>query len=263
MRYVNGVKLIDDSTCLDILNNYEKLKINVIKKIIDVNGSLLDNYTKKSIIAFSSLINRADIADFIDKNYLYYYNSVLMTKWIPFCIEHIKGEKAIELLVQNNVFGRKVFRSTIDISKDDILNEPSYIAKYKNDICEYIRSGTIIPSIEVLYWSIEIAGKFHFGNDYDFFSRYSKYLGIKLSNQLTFSSQDGRTLIKLEKGIGFVYNIEIKKISTKNNLSKVKHTRINSQYALFLLLGDSMVGFINENKLTKVVKILSGKIEVI
>lgn len=223
-----------------IIDNYKQLKNIVIDNIIDSDGRLVQDYTKKILVSMNSLLSRNNIADFIDQNYIYYFRSPLMTKWIPYCIEMTTGDRSIDQLVYHDIFGRKIFRSLNEEYRDDQLNSIDFITSNKDKIASLIRNSEIIPSIEILYWSLEIAGVYHFGNDYGFFERYSKHLSIELPNQLTKMHDDGDNYFEIDKDYGMIYDPLKNSVSEKTLSSEVKRSRINSVYSIYLLMGDSM-----------------------
>lgn len=229
-----------------IHTNYTVLKEQVLDKIIK-DDYLLPDYTKKSLININRLLKRNDIADFIDANYFYYFNSRLMTEWIPYCIETITGPRSIEKVFEAGIFGRRIFRYADGKTDDSEVNDLSYLLEYKKHITSLVRDCKLIPSIELLYWSLEYAGIQHFGNDYEFFERYGEYLGEQLSNQLTTVSDDGSNYFEMKEDYGVSIDPCSGKYLTKNSKSSVKHTRINSIYGIYILLGSKMLAINNTN----------------
>ena len=208
------------------------MKDGVVKKIMSKTNRLYPDYTKLILENMYSLLSLPDISTFIKDNYLYYFKSNLMNKWIPFCIVNAKERRSIESVMRSNVFGRKVFRSIDKTVDEEIINNPSYIEKNKAEIIDLIKRNMIIPSVEVLYWSIEVAGKYHFGNDYGFYERYQKHLNEKLSNQITKMREDGINYLEMNNDYGIPYNIGVGKLIPRNIHGQVKNTRINSPSSL-------------------------------
>lgn len=237
---LQATKKIDQETTNQVHENYLNLKKQVIDKMMR-NDQLLPQYTKLALVNINKHLQRDNIASFIDDNYLYYYNSSLMTQWIPYCIETITGLKSIEKVFEAGVFGRRIFRLTDTQLDDAEMNTVTYLQRNKNNIVTLIREGKIIPSIELLYWSLEFAGVQHFGNDYNFFTRYSEYLGEALTNQLTSMTDDGSNYFEFKEDYGVSIDPSSGKFITKNNTSSVKRTRINSIFGLYVLLGKKML----------------------
>lgn len=243
---LQATKKISQETSEQIHKNYLVLKKEVFNKMIK-NDQLLPQYTKLALINLNRLLQRYSVADFIDENYLYYFNSRLMTEWIPYCIETVTGKRSMERVFEAGIFGRRIFRFTDSRLNDTEINEITYLQQNKNNVATLIRDAKIIPSIEILYWSLEFAGVQHFGNDYDFFNRYSEYLKEPLANQLTSMIDDGSNYFELKEDYGVSINSISGKFITKNNTSSVKHTRINSIYGLYVLLGDKMLTINDED----------------
>lgn len=262
-RMVSHKKLAQ-GTASEMSDNYDKLKKHVILNMQSEHGRLAADYTKRSLTSMYSLLSRNDVGNFIKDAYLYYFKSTLMNKWIPYCIENATGKRAVDSVMENGVFGRKVFRSLSTDLNEELLNDATYIADHKSELANLIRDNKIIPSIEMLYWSLELGNKYHFGNDYDFFERYQNYLGESLSNQLTAMKTDGINYFQMKKDYGVSYDIGSGKFNDRNSSSQVKDSRINSMFAFYIFLGDRMKNEIPnpESKSTKTVEIINGEVVV-
>lgn len=254
-------KLTTDS--IDTINkNYLNLKNSVISKVVLGEDKLGANYTQLCLSCMYSLLSLHDMSDFINENYLYYFKSSIMNKWIPHCIETASGKRAIEEVAKSGVFGRKIFRSSSTQLDEVLLNDPAYIRENKNQIANLIKNNEIIPSVEVLYWALELAGKYHYGNDYGYFERYQKYLNEQLSNQLTLMKDDGINYFQIKNDHGVECDNNSWKCKSKSSFSQVKNTRINSMFAIYLLIGDKMSGFQNQPTHTRTIEIINGIIMV-
>lgn len=234
---VQAKKITGDQSNM-ISGNYIRLRENIFEKIVSDN-ILCKEYTKTILINFNKLIDRDNVADFIDKKYTYYYESPLMRSWIPYCIEKISGKRDIDKLLKAGVFSRRLFRAA-NSDVDYLLLAESDTVEHKHEIADLIRVGKVIPSIELLYWTLEYAGIKHFGNDHGFFERYGNYLGLKLDNQMTNPGEDGQNPFVLDRDYGFNINSITGKLVSKDQDSSVKTSRVNSIFALYLLLGDEM-----------------------
>ena len=255
-------KKLTQSAANKISGNYGRLKDHVLSSMQSEHEILATDYTKRSLVNIYTLLSKNDVSDFIEEAYLYYFKSTLMNQWIPYCIENATGKRAIDLAIRSNVFGRKVFRSGSKDLDEESLNDGSYITNRKTEVADLIRGNKIIPSIEMLYWSLELGGKYHFGNDYDFFDRYQNYLGEDLSNQLTAMKADGINYFQMKKDYGISYDISSGKFNDRNSSSQVKDSRINSVFAFYTFLGDKMKAEMpsTESKNTKIVEILDGEV---
>lgn len=225
------------------VDNYETLRSSVLCEFMEEDG-IKPEYTKLSLEAFNRLLGRREIAEFIKNRYLYYSTSTLMTSWIPYCMENIRGKRFVVTVKRAGVFGRKMLRNVDCGYSDKLLNDESFFEAHLLEIAGWIRNGSIIPSIELLYWSMEYAGIKHFGNDYGFFERYGEYLKERLHNQLTAMGDDGVNLLLLDKDYGVSLEPVGGRLISKNISSSVKSTRINSIFAFYILLGKGMKSLI-------------------
>ncbi len=264
LTHLLNQKILSKNSMELIYENYSKLKDKVLTKVISSSGELTDEYTKRLLIHIYSILHLPNISDFIKENYLYYFKSPLMNKWIPYCLDNAIGGRSFENVYTNNVFGRKVFRSINNEKDDKYINNLDYFVLNKKEIINLVRKNKIIPSVEILYWSLELAGKSHFGNDYGFFERYQKYLNKKLPNQITSMGSDGINIFQMKKDYGVAYNIDTGKFMCRNISSQVKSTRINSMFAFYNLLGEKMAENItrNSSSTTKTVEIIDGVVSI-
>lgn len=228
-------KKISNKNSDTIKNNLNVLIKNVISPIIGSDGRLKQKYTEKYLLNFYSLIGHHELSNFIKNNYTYYYSSPIMTKWIPYCIKNAKNNKSLVNLLENNVISRRPFRIVTESLGYTDLNNIEYIRNNIEEICGLISNSKIIPSIDIFYWSMELANKLHFGNDYDFFERYSKYLNCKLTNQITDKTNktDGLNLFQIAEDYSFINNDG--NLFYRHQSSKSKQTRINSMSSVFIL----------------------------
>ncbi|HUC96642.1 MAG TPA: hypothetical protein VMR16_03200 [Candidatus Saccharimonadales bacterium] len=233
-------KKITDCFANHLKENFSDMIDNVIGPLINKEQILCDKYTLKYLRNFYSLLGFIELSDFIKESYLYYYSSNIMTKWIPYCINNTFGKKSLINLINNGVVSRRPFRATMESVDDIQINNIKYINNNINTIANLISQSKIIPSIDVFYWSMELAGKKHFGNDYGFFERYSNFLNQKLDNQITdaMTEFDGFSLFQIEDDYSLVAKGE--ELSYKNSCSKSKPTRINSMNSIYILIGSDL-----------------------
>lgn len=255
-------KRLDQIVAIQIDHNYRKLQEQVLAKMISEEGMLQSDYTKRALVAMYALLERENVSRFIEGAYLYYYKSSLMNKWIPYCIENAIGARAFTNMVRSDVFGRKIFRSQTNQENDTIINSPAYILSHVQELVKLIRNNSIIPSIEMLYWSLELANKQHYGNDYGFFERYETYLQTNLPNQLTAMKGDGINYFNMKKDYSVSYDTATEALRSIKSSSQVKESRINSMFAFYILLGNTMKDEISSENIqhTKTVEIIDRKI---
>jgi len=219
-----------------LTRNFNFLYSNVIDVMMGGDGRLIKNYTQNFLHNFYNMIQLEELAEFVNYNYQYYFNSELMTKWIPFCLRNSPSKKSITRLMEEGVILRRPFRAVdkAGIDVDNIRNESIL------EIARFIEESRIIPSIDIFYWSMELAGKKHFGNDYNFFERYSDLLHKKISTQITNRNDnpDSFNLYQVEEDYGMIHNNN--KLSYPRVGAKSKLTRINSMNSVYILKGEKL-----------------------
>lgn len=199
------------------------------------------SYTRNLLINFYLLFNRPELSAFIEQQYINYWLSPFMTKWIPWCILNVDGSLSLHHLLENKIFLRNPFRIVNQKNPDHIEIQDSFILAKK------ISEGAIIPSFDIFLWSLAIAGIKHYGNDFGFFQKLSNITGIKTiaDLQLTKYGEDAMRFLGLATDYGVLFDNNSNKITVSNNpyhLSKI--TRINSFSSLYVIGGDDTVNYL-------------------
>lgn len=254
-------KKISEESAEFITRNLNVIKNTLIQNIINANdGHLINKYTKIYLQNFYNIIGHKELSKFIANNYLYFYDSTIARKWIPFCIKNAPKQKTLIKLIDGNVISRRLFRSTTSDIDEKIINDRCFIKNEQNYLIELIINGRIIPSIDIFYWSMELANKKHFGNDYGFFQRYSNFLNLKLDNQLTNMSDkpDGKNILQIKEDYSLA--IQDNNVRYRTIGSKSKPSRINSMTAIYLLTGDYINNIDLAQTRPKTIEIIDGNI---
>ncbi len=166
-----------------------------------------------------------------------------MTKWIPWCIDNIKGELSIDSLTKNEVIMRTPFRINCKVDENLDLNK-------KNHLIKLIIKGDVIPSLDVFLWSLYIAGIKHYGNDFGFFNRLGIYLKNDKINdyQVSIPGKDAIKILTLDKDYGVLFEIkengEI--LRSQKHYQNSKGSRINSLFAAIILGGNSTIEYLKK-----------------
>jgi len=196
-------------------------------------------FTKEILKGIYSLWGFGDLADFIEDKYVGYLGSKFVSSWIPYCIEKELGGVDLFYLAGLDVFTRRLFRGIDEGVDDRLLQDISYQTVHRGELADAVRKGEIIPSIEVFYWSLVLAGIKHFGNDYGCLGRLQEHFSEGESLQFTGKNDDGRSFLVFDKD----YSIQL--VASGGKFLKVKKvgskaTRINSMVAAFVFLGDQV-----------------------
>ncbi|MDR3063699.1 MAG: hypothetical protein LBU40_06135 [Methanobrevibacter sp.] len=230
-------------------SNCKLLKEEILSKLFK-NDILIHHWTKQIYILINNFLKNRELANFIDENYLFYYNSKIVTNWIPYCI--INATEKNEILNLLQISTRKLFRSKTLKIDDTTLNDYDFIKKNKKKIANLISKGLILPNVEVFFWSMQIAGIKHFGNDYGFFDKLTSFLGLENKTQLTTNNNDGIYPLMLKKDYAPVFTSNKCFFPNKKNI--IKGSRINSIFSLFILLGKDIKEYLYGEE-TKIVTI--------
>jgi hypothetical protein len=123
----------------------------------------------------------------------------------------------------------------------------------------------IIPSNQVILWSLQLAGIKHFGNDFGFHnSVHSALNSLSIENdinslQLTLPKKDGLNFVEFDK----VTSYHVQQYMDKKRIVKTptKATRVNDITNLYLHLGDKVINYWDDyNRTGKTVRIPMGRI---
>jgi hypothetical protein len=248
-------KIIRDATIIKNFNKISDIYVKIIKK--SNTGTDFYQHLLEDIYL---LLGLSDLATFIKNSFYSYFGSALMQKWIPFCINETKNKPYGFLsLLETSLFKKPYFRSTKvqDNNIQKTLN-PLYIKKDIDEILELIRNNTLIPSYEILFWTLFLANIKHFGNDYDFFARLEEtarqqgFLSAK-KIQITRHNQDSQNIILFEKDKSFGCLFQNGNYFVRKN-SSTKNSRIVSLTALYCHLGEKLGVIVND--------LLEGRINV-
>lgn len=109
-----------------------------------------------------------------------------------------------------------------------------------NTIINLLHERKIIPSNQVILWSLQLAGIKHFGNDFNFHnSMYSTLNDLSIKNdinsmQITLPKQDGSNFIEFDKVKS--YHIQQYKDRKRIVKTQTKKSRVNDIPNLYLHL---------------------------
>lgn len=223
--------------------------VNIYQRVIaeSLNGTefyeslIIESYNLLSLPIFS------DLCGFFQKNKISYFNSPLSKEWIAYCIE-ATGKELFGFfnLLKLNIFSKPPFRFINQIKNYDILSCNKYILDNIDYILKLLINGEIVPSYQVFFWTLALAGIKHFGNDYNFFGELFGYLNKKqiriedYNLQLTRHNEDSRHIIIFERDASL--NCKLKNDQYhfyKKNPIKIMH-RASTFSALYLHLGTSL-----------------------
>lgn len=155
------------------------------------------------------LLGFSQLADFVVKHSQSFFQSWIVREWIPFCID-ATADKMIGLsqLFSTGVFTPPYFRELV-CTQDSRLSDPVFIVKNLSDIVKKLKSGEILPSYEIFFWTMFLAGIRHFGNDYGFFSKLNTVLYdnniCQFSGKLQLSehNKDSENIVQFDVGRSF------------------------------------------------------------
>ena len=242
------------------LDNLEEIFF-IYKAVIQISRNGTDFY-QHLLKRFYVLMGFVELADFVENSFQPYFESVLIQKWIPYCIKETKDESyGILNLLNKGLFKKPYFRS-LSMFNENQLSDRDYIKKNIYKIIAEIEKNNLIPSYEIFFWTLFLANIKHFGNDYDF---YKKLADVAMQNnfkgepiQLTKHNQDCQNIIRFEKDISFNCFVKNGEYITKKN-NPMKISRISSLPALYCHLGNELGVFMNhflENKIehSKIIK---------
>lgn len=243
----NETKLDNNQQFID---NFDKL-ITIYKKTISHSDNGIDFY-QELLKQLYVLIGFDDLSNFVGDSFYSYFNSQITQKWIPYCIQETKNSSiGFFNLLNAGLFKKPYFRN-IDIkNEDNKLSDPAYVIKNIDMILRDIENQILIPSYEIFFWTLFLAGIKHYGNDFGFFKKINvladRY-GYKLftsSLQLTEHNKDCQNIIQFEKDRSFNCFLKNGKYVIKKN-NPLKISRISSFAALYCHLGEDLGKFIRD-----------------
>ena len=204
-----------------------------------------------------------DLATFITESFQPYFGSVIIQKWIPYCIKETKNDQFGFLNLLNlGLFKKPYFRNLTSENTKELSNI-EYINKNIDKILKMLENKNLIPSYEIFFWTLFLADIYHFGNDYGFFNKlndlFSK-IGLNINDkiQLTEHNKDCLSIIQFEKDRSFNCILNNRQYFIKKN-NPIKDSRISSFTALYCHMGDDLGLVIkdifkNKNTFTKIIK---------
>jgi len=115
--------------------------------------------TQNLLVTFYRMFGQLDLAAFVREQYAAYSRSLLLARWIPWCLRNVRGVMSFDGLASAGVFQRAPFRW-----RDSTVTVPAerWSAQEAADLIE---AGRALASLDVFLWSLAVAGIRHFGND--------------------------------------------------------------------------------------------------
>jgi hypothetical protein len=180
---------------------------------------------------------------FIATQYCNYWLSKFTSQWIPLCLRDVQGPLEFSRLQAAGLFKRIPFRVRAP-EADEVIT-----AGNLNDIALAIESGQVIPSLDVFYWSLAVAGVQHYGNDFDFFQRIAEITGNpQLSAlQCTKDEEDCTRFLKFDADYGVLLDIggdEIRPSNRPANQSKL--TRVTTLGSVMIAMGQDAIDLLEK-----------------
>lgn len=252
------LKNIRNKIFLENLRKLAEIYIKTIKN--SENGTIFYQNILREIY---ELIGFFDLSIFIAESFKPYFGGDIIQKWIPYCIKETKKEQFGFLNLLNLGLFKKPYFRTPFLNDGDELSDIKYINKNIDQILEMFENKNLIPSYEIFFWTLFLAGIDHFGNDYGFFNKLNDYfLKIKLNMnnkiQLTEHNKDCVNIIQFGKDRSFNCILNNGRYFIKKN-NPIKNSRISSFTALYCHMGDDL-GIVvknifeNKNAFTEIIK---------
>lgn len=200
-------------------------------------------YTRNLLKNYYLLFDKPELSNFISHQYTNYWMSSFMADWIPWCILNANGPLSFYKLLNSDIFLRTPFRHVKQgYLEDSEIQDPVVLI-------EKIRNGLVIPSFDIFLWSLTIAQINHYGNDFGFFERLSKFTGIESIAQLqvTKTGEDAKRFLKLSMDYGILFKTVPKTNEIiPSNYHPAKSTRINSFSSLYVIGGESVLAYLSK-----------------
>jgi hypothetical protein len=241
--------------------------------------NLIEIYTKASIKSTNaiefyrnlveelySLINLVEQGEFFYENSVSLFYSGILENYLPQIIRETLAEdfSLINLLEKTSIFKPPYFRP---LSPDVDLNlgNKNEVISNLDSIVKLLQDKKIIPSNQIILWSLQLAGIKHFGNDFNFHNAMHLALNdFSVENdintlQVTQPKEDGSNFIEFAE----VKSYHIQQLSDKKRIVKTptKKSRVNDIPNLYLHLGDKLHDYWdNYNKTASMKTILMGEV---
>ncbi|MCA9387354.1 hypothetical protein KC669_04945, partial [Candidatus Dojkabacteria bacterium] len=179
-------------------------------------SNLVDLYTKFSL--------PKALIDLVSSRMQSLFYSPILSEFLP----------EIILLTDNEPFGLKNLISKTSLFKDPLfrnikskekITKEEFLTDSKR-IIDALKEQFILPSHEIVLWSLALSDIKHYGNDFGFFCNFQSILdNLAIKNnlhklQLTLPKQDGKNFIEFENSYSFIL-IGNKLIRTNTKISRV------------------------------------------
>jgi hypothetical protein len=217
------------------------LVVVAIARAVSASTSNSADFARGTILAFYRLLGLQKLETFVTTTQMAYSTSPLLTRWIPWCLRNVTGELAFDRLSTAGLFQRAPFRSR------SLAGRSNSVSPLSLDAATAIEAGTLIASLDVLLWSLAVAGIQHFGDDRGFFDRLSPLVSIDARRlQLTARGTDCSRFLELAEDIGVAIDITDNAAhASSRSTHATKHTRRSTFGSLFVALGDDLAPLLN------------------
>jgi hypothetical protein len=246
------------------LERFDKLA-DIYENAMSICHNVIEFY-KILIRDLYLLLNMEDLGEFFYKNSISLYYSGLIDNYLPQIISSTSNQEfsLINLLEKLSIFKPPYFRS-LETDIEINFENKNQIINNLDTIINLLRHKKIIPSNQIILWSLQLAGIRHFGNDFNFHdSMHSVLNSLAITNnvnslQVTLPKQDGSNFVEFDN----VKSYHIQNSGNKKRIVKTltKKSRVNDIPNLYLhagaLVGDLWEEF-NKSKITR--KLNMGKL---
>jgi len=258
-------------TCLDLVLNLPAYKKKILKdkymarfeNLIEIYQRILSQYQYNSSVFYKNLV--IEIYNFLGFQYLaeFYRNSAeslmsinIINEYLPWLLEETQSELfGLKSLISNSaLFKRPYFRY---VNSGDTINELETLQQLQN-VIELLRREKLLPCKEIMYWLFAISGIKHFGRDFGFFNKLSKYFSstLKIKNnfsdlQLTLDKNDGAFYIQFERDNSYQLTFFQGKCKARRYSIPRKNTDISTISSIYLHIGNRFKEIYEEYKKTK------------
>lgn len=238
----------------DRTGQYRICRENLFLKNFDVLAAVYEETTKnasngtdfyqKLLQRFYVLLGFDDLAAFVRDSFYPFFGSPIMQRWIPYCIQETREEPfGFANLLKAGLFKKPYFRTMLlpRGTPGEFLDK-EYVLRNLDEILSDMAKNVLVPTYEILFWTLFLSDIPHFGNDYGFFDRLKKtldHLNVLHSDrqiQLTQHKEDSQFIVKFEKDRSFSYFVRDNHRTARRNNS-LKSSKISSLPALYLHLG--------------------------
>ncbi len=172
------------------LKNFGAVR-NLYESALSTTRDPADFY-KEILKRFYRLFELSSVSDFV-ASMASFTRDERFRQWVAWCVGETLGVPCGigGILGNGDIFQRRMFRDvhgrTLNVRAKDAIHG--------------IADGTILPSYEVFFWTLALAGIKHYGNDYGFFERLSHMPMFSRSSflQITKRNTDFQRLFSFEK----------------------------------------------------------------